>query len=198
MQGRCCLTLLSDYLPRGIAILDASVLINLLGCGECVAVLQGLGQKCLMEERTLKEVCKHPIPGFSHVEPLRALLSSGTLEEVHMTDEEYEIYLTFVSGPLGTRLDDGEGAALAITGRASSIVIDERKARRRIAENPKVTKGLAVASTLQLLLTSGHRQAWSAQRVQELVTSARQHARMGVPREDSALLEELMKFEEKT
>lgn len=196
MQGRWCLTLLNDYLPRGVAVLDASVLINLLGCGQCVAVLQGLGEKCLMEERTLKEVCKHPIPGFDHAETLRILRSSGTLEEVRMTDEEYETYLTFVSGPLGTRLDDGESAALAISSRGASIVIDERKARRRAIEDPELAGGVAVASTLQLMLTSGHRQAWSVRKVQELVASARKHARMGAPKEDSALLEKLMKFEE--
>lgn len=183
------MTLLNDYLPRGVAVLDASVLINLLGCGQCVDVLQGLGDRCLMEERTLKEVCKHPLPGFDHVEPLRIMFSSGTLEKVRMTDEEYATYLTLVSGPLAARLDDGESAALAISGRASSIVLDERKARRRAIDD---AKGVAVGSTLQLMLTSGYRQAWSVQRVRDLVTSARQHARMGVPKEDSPLLEKLL------
>jgi predicted nucleic acid-binding protein len=183
------LTLLHDYLPRGVVVLDASVLINLLGCGECVAVLEGLRETCLMEVRTLKEVRKHPIPGRDHVGPLRALFSSGTLEEVRMTEEEYETYLTFVSGPLGTRLDDGESAALAISGRASTIVLDERKARRRAAE---VIKDATVASTLKLMLTSGHRQAWSIQKVRELVAASRQNSRMGVPKEDMPLLDELL------
>lgn len=186
------MTLLSDYLPKGIVVLDASVLINLLGCHECVAVLKGLGAQCLMEERTLQEVRKHPIPGCDYAEPLRALVSSGALEEVRMTEDEYESYLTFVSGPLGNRLDDGEGAALAISGRASSIVLDERKARRRAAEDAKVSRSVAVASTLQLMVTSGHRQAWSVQKVRALVVAARQNARMGVPKEDMALLEKLL------
>jgi len=186
------LTLLNDYLPRGVVILDASVFINLLGCGECVAVLEGLREKCLMEVRTLKEVRKHPIPGFDHTHSLRALFSSGTLEEVRMTDEEYETYLTFVAGPLGTRLDDGESAALAISGRASSIVLDERKARRRAAGDAKVAKDVTVASTLQLMLTSGQRQAWRVQKVRDLVAAARQNSRMGVPKEEMALLEELL------
>lgn len=183
------MTLLSDYLPRGIVILDASVLINLLGCGEPVAVLRGLGEKCLMEQRTLKEVRKHPIPGFDHVEPLRALVSAGTLEEVRMDEAEYETYLTFVSGPLGTRLDDGESAALAVSGRGSILVLDERKARRRAGNT---ANGATMVSTLQLMLTSGYRQGWSIKRVRDLVSSARQHARMGVPKEDSALLERLL------
>ena len=109
-----------------------------------------------------------------------------------MTEDEYETYLTFVSGPLGTRLDDGESAALAISGRASSVILDERKARRRAAEDEKVAKNLTVASTLQLMLTSGHRQTWSVQKVRDLVAASHQNSRMGVPKEDMALLEELL------
>ena len=184
------MTLLNDYLPRGIVILDASVLINLLGCGEPVAVLEGLGEKCLMEQRTLREVRKHPIPGFSHAEPLRALVSAGTLEEVRMNEAEYETYLSFVSGPLGTRLDDGESAALAVSGRGASLVLDERKARRRAGSS---ANGATVVSTLQLILTSSYRRGWSVERVRDLVSSARQHARMGVPKEESALLDDLMR-----
>lgn len=183
------MTLLNDYLPSGATILDASVLINLLGCGQCLGVLEGLGEKCLMEERTLKEVCRHPIPGCDHIAEVRALLSSGTLEEVRMTEEEYETYLMFVSGPVGARLDDGESAALAISGRGSSIVLDERKARRRAAVD---AKNVAVISTLRLMLTSGYRQAWSIQKVHDLVSAARQNSRMGVPKEDISLLEKLL------
>lgn len=107
-----------------------------------------------------------------------------------MNEAEYETYLAFVSGHIGTRLDDGESAALAVARRGSSLVLDERKARR-IAGNSM--NGATVVSTLQLMLTSGYRQGWSAKRVRDLVSSARQHARMGVPKEDSALLGELLR-----
>ncbi len=190
MRGRWYLSLLNDFLPKGVVILDASVLINLLGCGEPVAVLAGLGERCLMEQRTFREVRKHPIPGRDYVEPLNVLVSSGTLEEIRMNEAEYETYLTFVSGPLGTRLDDGESAALAVSGRGSTLVLDERKARRRASNG---MNGVTVVSSLQLMLTSGFRQGWSAERVRNLVLSARQRARMGVPKEDSALLEELLR-----
>ncbi len=189
------MTLLNDYLPRGIVILDASVLINLLGSGKPVAVLEGLGEKCLIEQRTLKEVRRHPIPGFDHSDALSSLFASGTLDEVRMTETEYDTYLTFVSGPLGTRLDDGESAALAISGRGSSIILDERKARRRANEGGAAAP---VASTLQLMLTSGYRQDWGIRNIRDLVASARQHSRMGVPKEDIALLEELFGFIETT
>jgi len=43
------------------------------------------------------------------------------------------------------------------------------------------------------MLTSGYRQGWSAERLRDLVVSARQHARMGVPKEDTALLGELLR-----
>lgn len=184
------MSLLNDFLPRGAVILDASVLINLLGCGEPVAVLAGLGERCLMEQRTLREVRRHPISGLDYVEPLRMLVSRGTLEEVRMNEAEYETYLAFVSGPLGNRLGDGESAALAVSSRGASLVLDERRARRRAANS---VNGATVASTLQLMLTSGYRQGWSAERLRDLVVSARQHARMGVPKEDTALLGELLR-----
>lgn len=187
-RGRWCLTLLSDHLPSGIVVLDASVLINLLGCGEPVAVLAGLGHKCLMEQRTLKEVRRHPIPGVELEPTVRRLLSDSTLEEVRMTDDEYEGYLSLVTGPLGTRLDDGESAALAIAARGASLILDERRARKRAVSLSNVP---SIASTLRLMFTSGYRQGWDLTRVRDLVASARLHARMGVPREDSFLLEEL-------
>ncbi len=106
-----------------------------------------------------------------------------------MTEIEYDAYLNFVSGPLGTRLDDGESAALAISGRGSSIILDERKARRRASEGGAT---VSVASTLQLMLTSGYRQAWAVQSIRDLVISALKHSRMGVPKEDIALLKDLL------
>jgi hypothetical protein len=142
-----------------------------------------------MEQRTLKEVRKHPIPGVDLNAPLSDLFAAGTLEEVRMTEDEYETYLTFVSGLLGTRLDDGESAALAISRRGTSIILDERKARHRAGE---CAGAVVVASTLQLMVTSGHRQAWTVHRVRNLVAAARVHSRMGVPKEDSALLEQLL------
>lgn len=183
------MNLLSDHLPSGQAVLDASVIINLLGTKEPVAVLDALGHKCLIEERTLREVCKHPVPGLLAEPVLADLISRDLLEEVRMTDEEYEVYLGYVSPPLGTRLDVGESAALAVAGRGACVVIDERRARRRAAA---AVPNIIVVSTLQLVLTSAHRAGWGAARAKNLVEQAIQHSRMAAPKEEAALLARLL------
>lgn len=189
VKGRWSLNLLSDHLPPGQPVLDASVIINLLGTKEPVAVLQALGVKSLVEQRTLKEVRRHPVPGLEVAQQLSELISRNLLEEVRMTDEEYEAYLTFVSPSVQRRLDVGESAALAVAARGVCVVIDERKARLRVAaELPQ----LLVVSSLKFLITSAHRGGWDVGRAKILVTQAIQHARMAVPREESALLANLL------
>jgi predicted nucleic acid-binding protein len=187
--GRLFLNLLSDYLPSGEAILDASVIINLLGTKEPSVVLKALGHRSLVEQRTLREVRRHPIPGLPVEAVLADLKSLDLIEEVRMTEQEYEVYLTYVSPPLGTRLDDGESAALAISPRGACVVIDERKARRRAASE---IPSLVVVSTLRLVLTSAHRAGWTIARARHLVEQAIQHSRMAVPREDAPLLASLL------
>ncbi len=188
-MGRWCLNLLSDYLPSGKAVLDASVIINLLGTKEPAAVLGALGHTCLVEQRTLREVCRHPVPGLLAEPILADLVSQGLLEVVRMTDDEYEIYLSYVSAPLGTRLDDGESAALAVAARGACVVIDERKARRRAAAT---APNIVVMSTLHLILTSAHRAGWNVPRAKGLVEQAIKHSRMAAPKEEAALLANLL------
>lgn len=188
-RRRWCLTLLSDHLPPGPLVLDASVVINLLGTGQPVEVLAGLRQRCLIEQKTLQEVKRHPIPGFNLEERLEVLCRDGLLEVARMTDAEYAVFIELVHAPLGVRLGDGESAAIAIAPRGAGIVLDEKRARRRVAET---LPALATVSSLRLVLTSAHRQDWTESKAAELVALARLHSRMGVPREDAPLLEQLM------
>lgn len=183
------MTWLSDYLPAGQPVLDASVIINLLGTRRPIEVLRALGHRSLVEERTLKEVRRHPIPDLQ-VEPvLTELRDQGLLDKVRMTDDEYDMYLTHVSGPLEQRLDDGESAALAISPRGSCIVLDERKARSRAASS---APGLIVVSSLRLLISSGHRAGWPPEHIKQLVESARTSSRMGVPKSEHTLLAQVL------
>lgn len=183
------MTLLSDHLPSGTLVLDASVVINLLGTGQPLEVLAGLRQRCLIEQKTLHEVKRHPIPGFKLEERMDRLFHDGLLEVVRMTDAEYEVFIELVHAPLGVRLGDGESAAIAIASRGAGIVLDEKRARRRVAE---MLPALATVSSLRLVLTSAHRQNWTEREAAELVALARLHSRMGVPREDAPLLAQLM------
>lgn len=188
-MGRWCLSLLSDYLPKGLAVLDASVVINLLGTKEPVAILEGLGNKCLIEQRTLREVCRHPIPDLLAEPVLAELMAKKLLEEVRMNEAEYEVYLSYLTPPLGTRLDVGESAALALAGRSACVILDERKARRAAAS---AVPSIPFASTLQLVLTSAHRSGWDVAHARRLVEEAIRSARMAPPKEEAELLASLL------
>jgi predicted nucleic acid-binding protein len=183
------LTLLFDRLPTGPIVLDASAIINLLGCGDMQGVLVALGAVAVVEERTLKEVRRHPVKGLALEPVLDALRLAGTLEVARMTGLEYETYLLLVQGSLARRLDDGESAAIALTARGLPVVLDENKARDIVRQKfPAVRFG----STLSVMFAAATRAGWPVERVQQLVISAQRHARMGVPRDERKLLERLM------
>lgn len=183
------MTWLIDHLPTGHPVLDASVIINVLGSGEPVAILRGLGHSCLVEQRTLREIRRHPVPGLAIETAIAELQSCELLCEVRMTDAEYETYLRYVSPPLGTRLDDGESAALAIARRGACLILDERKARRVAAsEDPQ----LPVASSLKLFISSAFRAGWTQQQVMRIVTRAHERSRMAVPKDEQALLADVL------
>lgn len=183
------MTLLSDHLPSGTLVLDASVVINLLGTGQPVEVLAGLRQRCLIEQKTLQELKRHPIPGLQLEESLEALLGNGLLEVARMNDAEYEVFIDLVHSPLGVRLGDGESAAIAIARRCACIVLDDRRARKRAGT---MLPGLVTVSSLRLVLTSAYRLDWTEGEVAAVVGLARLHSRMGIPKEDAPLLSQLM------
>lgn len=183
------MSLLFDHLPHGPIVLDASAIINLLGCGDIQGVVRALGCACVVEQRTLNEVQRHPVPGQNHGPVLDKLRHLAMLKVERMTDGEYETYLTLIQGSISSRLDSGESAAIALTRRGHPIVLDENKARSVVT---RAYPNIIFCSTLKLLITAGKRGSWPVERVQQLVMSARRHARMGVPRGESDVLSELM------
>ncbi len=184
------MSFLYDYLPSKPAVLDASSIINLLGCGNMRGVIEALGIHCLVEEKTLAEVKRHPIPGKEHRAELEDLRKSGLLLTERMSDDEYEVYLSLISRPLSQRLGEGESAAIALAHRGYPVILDENKAYGIVAQE---FNSLHQASTLRLTLTAGYRARWSVDKVQALVLAARANARMGVPRDERDQLEKLMK-----
>lgn len=182
------MTYLSDSIPKGSPVLDASVVINILGTGAAEDVFAAVGSPSLVEERTLREVLRHPLEGFDLEASLAGLKDRGHLLEVRMSGEEYQTYLSLVSGPLGTKLGVGESAAMAIAARGACLILDDRKARRRC---PSLSSNPALATSVQLMVSCAARQLWPAARMLQLVASARMHARMSISKEDEAVLTEL-------
>ena len=89
--------MLFDYLPLRPIVLDASAIINLLGCGDMPSVLRALKVVCLVEEKTLNEVERHPVPGYDHRPVIRELQQSGALKVERMSGLEYQIFISFLS-----------------------------------------------------------------------------------------------------
>lgn len=180
-----------DYLPAGSLVLDTSVILNVLGCGAVEVVLGAIGGPCLVEERVLGEIQRHPVPGLCHLEELDALMQSGLLARVAMSEVEYRRFLSLVQAPLGQRLDVGESATLAVAyARNHAIVMDENKGRRYVAERlPTVP----MVSSLKLFISAAFRLGRSRAFLQETVESARSTARMAVPRTERELLLDVLR-----
>ena len=97
-----------NFSLEGLLVLDASAIINLLACGRTIDFIKALGMTCIAEERTMREVIRHPIPNEDLKKTIDELHNKGLLAIVRMTDIEYESYTDIVSGNLATALDDGE------------------------------------------------------------------------------------------
>jgi predicted nucleic acid-binding protein len=182
-----------DYLPEGQLVLDASALINLLGCCAATEVFGTLNLPCLVEEKVFGEISRHPVPGLCHVKELQALEDSGFIQRVRMDGQEYAKFLSLIQAPLGQRLDAGESATLVVAERrALSVVIDENKGRSYVrSQMPQV----AMVSTLRLLISATVRLGRDVPCLQGLVTSARQNAKMGVPKDERQLLADVLAHE---
>jgi predicted nucleic acid-binding protein len=183
------LSFLSNDFPDGPLVLDASAIFNLLGCKRPADVLSALAVPCLIEERTLAEIKRHPIPGSCHNEVLSPLLSMGQVRIHRMSAREYDTYLGLVDGKPSESLDDGESAAIAVAASLKhAVILDDGKARRiHLSRFPTIP----FASSLRLFIVAGTRSGWPTEQLRELVHAARTNARMNVVKGEEALLSSL-------
>lgn len=157
-----------------------------MGCGVPSAVLRSVGDVSFVEEKVVGEIKRHPIPGICHELELEGLVSAGLIQRTRMDGKEYEFYLALVQAPLGERLGSGESASLAVAqSRGLTVILDENKGRSFVANRfPEID----TVSSLSLLVSAAARSGWSQSDLREVVSAARTHARMGVPRDEKALL----------
>lgn len=181
---------LRDYLPQKPLVLDASALINLLGCGATELVFKSLKFPCLVETRVLAEITRHPVPGQSHVNTIDALIRSSSIELATMDAQEYELFITMAQAPLPRRLGAGESAALAVAShRGLPMVLDDNKARAvRAAILPEVE----AISSLKLLVSASVRLRWKKSFLREVLNNALTISRMGVPKDERSLLRDVL------
>ncbi len=176
-----------DAFPSSPLVLDASAIINLLGCGRSANVLAAINTPCWVEERTLAEIRHHPMPHLCHKSALNELMGHGLLLSHRMTDDEYDVYLSLVSGMPESCLGDGESAAMAVAAlQGHAVILDDGKARRIHRERfPSVP----MASSLRFFLAAGQRENWTNEAIRGVVRSARDVSRMGAVKEERKLME---------
>jgi predicted nucleic acid-binding protein len=175
----------SDSLWSGPIVLDASAIFNLLGCKKPIDVLQALGVLCIIEERTMAEIIRHPIPGLCHKEVISSLVEKKHVEIYRMSADEYELYLSLVSGKPTECLDDGESAAIAVAvTQKKTVILDDGKARRVFGAR---FSSASLASSLKLFLAAAERAGWNAGQIHELIQAARLNARMSIMKEEQSL-----------
>jgi len=161
-------------------VIDASVLINLLGCGATVEVLRLLPVAVLIEQRTLAEVLTDPGRNLPSREVRERLVQERHLHVRNLAGDAIECFLELVLEPDG--LDDGEAATIACAlDTGATAVLDERKARRVVRER---FPGLALTSTAGLFRSLLEQRRMDDERVRTLLLAALQRARMSVPMDE--------------
>jgi predicted nucleic acid-binding protein len=116
-------------------VLDASVVINLLGSGRPADVLRLLGRQTVVEERALAEVRRDPSNGRPAQEALNALQMAGLIRCERLSRQGYPSFLALTGAAPPDDLDDGEAATIAHADDiAATPVLDDKKAARICAD----------------------------------------------------------------
>lgn len=176
-------------MKKTVLVLDASAMINLLGCGSPERILSALGQESALEESTLKEVIRNPI----NSEPARPyvdkLVSAGLIRITRMNDESYSHYIDLVSGEPKEALGRGESAAIAYAVEVSGVVIlDDVKARRVGKARFPACVQLTSAALFRL---AAERAQLTNREIVGLLDFARENARMHFLEDDQKWVDSL-------
>lgn len=111
-------------------ILDTSVLINLHASRHGGRILTALPHDILVPEIVAGELEHETSKINGEHQFIQELGASGKVRLIGLSEREYEVYATLVSG--SPSLDDGEAATIALAAcRKHLPVIDERKGRLR-------------------------------------------------------------------
>jgi hypothetical protein len=160
-------------------VIDASVLINVLGTGCPNVIFQVLQRAFFIDEITIREVNVNPATRKSAKELLARLQSDGLLQVISMDGETYDRFISFTGAQPPDDLDDGEAATLAHAACGEyGAVIDERKAFRiASAHIPKIE----ILTSVDLLAAPELLQKLGRNGLSEAIYLALRDARMRVP-----------------
>lgn len=160
-------------------VLDASVVINILACGDAARLLKALDQKAVVPRQVVVEIAREPVRHLDDANSFPKLLQSGLLQLHELEDMHYLSFLDLVGAAAPNSLGDGEAATIAAAEQLQCMaIIDERKATRiaRSRRAPHLT-----ACTLDLYACTHLASTYSRDDLAVLVFNSMQHARMRIP-----------------
>ena len=158
-------------------VADASALISLVASGAAREIAQSLPVR-LRVVRTVAEELEGGRSRWTTREQLADLESSDLVEIVDLDGAALGHFESLVVGPATETLDDGEAATIACALTNDLVaLIDERKAWRICRER---FRSVAVATTIDLLLSPATQRALGPERVADAVFEALRGGRMRV------------------
>lgn len=137
-------------LEHAIIITDASVLINFLAVDRTSLFTALKGRRFLVTDHVRDEVTAH-YP--EQLERLKLALASQEIEEISVTDPaEVQLFAELTLTGLGV----GECSAIAVAAhRNCSLAIDDKTARKRVAERHPELPVLTTESLVILMIREG-------------------------------------------
>src|SRR5450432_930005 len=112
-------------------VLDASVVINLLGSGAADLVLAALAGRRVVPDVTSGEILRHPLMPSSRADHMEPFVKAGLIERVPLIPAAMATFIKLVGANSPDDLGDGEAAAIALAQELGlSIALDDTKARR--------------------------------------------------------------------
>ena len=171
-------------------VLDSSVVINLLACGDAARFLKRLDCNVVLPRQVVNEVHREPVQHPDSANSFPSLLQAGLLQLYELEDEHYLKFLDLVGAAPPDSLGDGEAATIAAAEHLQcTAIIDERKATR-IARNRRNVS--LTACTIDLYAYSLATAKYSKEETASLVFNSMQHARMRIPQERRAWILDLI------
>lgn len=170
-------------------VLDASVIINVLGSGFAGRILEALSTRLVVADVTSREIVRNPVDPSDRANPVDALVARGVVERIAINGDLTQTFISLVGATPPDDLGDGESGAIALAVHLDLVVaLDDAKARRICrARFPWVD---IVASVD--LLTHANVSAALGANLADAVHGAMNHARMRVLPEHRELVSSIL------
>ncbi|SMD15120.1 hypothetical protein [Rhizobium sp. RU36D] len=160
---------------EGALVLDASVLINLIGSGYCERILAALTVPIRVSDYAAAEILGG---GHEDAVVMRGLLDTGMVHRDPMSPAASILFEDLVSGETNETLGDGEAATIAIANDTGAIAVIDEKQGWRIAKIR--SSSLQLATTVDILALPSVHQSLGDGALAQAIKSALVNARMQV------------------